>query len=113
MRWILVVAILAILLDTALAERDPDIPWDPPAQYQHRYTGELGIYRSHSREEVMAICGPGTYACSFRDDTKCAIVAPLPGTSLLNGRTLSNHGYYNILRHELGHCNGWPGDHPA
>ena len=27
-------------------------------------------------------------------------------------RKLFGYSYENFLRHELAHCNGWPGDHP-
>jgi hypothetical protein len=85
----------------------------PPAEYDKPYTGELLIVRVATEQDVQAICkGSSKYACAAKlpgPNPRCQIFM-LPDKQL---RTLL-HGdaVAFMLRHELGHCNGWPADHP-
>lgn len=92
-----------------------DIPL-PPARYDHPYTGPA-IIRQVSMSELAYRChgywGIVTdqiaMGCSWFDsDTRipiCVIYIPT-----LDEVTLELQ--QRVLRHEIGHCNGWPGNHP-
>jgi hypothetical protein len=83
----------------------------PPAEFDHEYTGKLTIVRT-TQDGVRAVCP------QLRSDR------PAIGCSqrMLNGETctvtiaddviLQGYGwtYDLVLRHELGHCNGWRHD---
>lgn len=76
----------------------------PPAIYDHAFAGRIEIYAEYGGE-LSAWNGPchqwlGSYACTARIDDVCYIFA-------IRGKLTPN-----LLRHEIGHCNGWPGDHP-
>jgi len=89
--------------------------WLPPVEYDKPYTGELEIVRIATEEEIYNICkGSSRAACAAwggagKPAAKC-IIFMLPDKQL----KAMHHGPGDALslRHELGHCNGWPGDHP-
>ena len=88
----------------------------PPKEYDRPYTGQLTIARGDART-MTAICPNPGYPVPLG----CAI------HYLLEGKDLSCHiyiaddeilkssgwGYGIVLRHEIGHCNSWPADHPG
>jgi hypothetical protein len=79
----------------------------PPVEYDKPYTGELSIIRLSSPEEIRVACkNSSEYACISTEGLphRCTIFM-LPDKQLsLNGISLLAF----TLRHELGHCNGWP-----
>ena len=117
------VRVLACLLvlasaSSALAGKE-DAEWNPPARYDHPYSGELTV-RYLTPEQVFPECArmlaevngsdrgtyPGMRGCSVRTEkgTKCSVVVV--------DRTWKKATPEAILRHEIGHCNGWPFEHP-
>src|SRR3989442_7646776 len=83
--------------------------WLPPAEFDKPYTGKLIIRRFETEEEIERICkGSAKYACAARvaDGSACYLFVG-------NDNVLKrNHVPYEfMLRHELGHCNGWTKDH--
>lgn len=85
----------------------------PPAEYDKPYTGRLILETVPNQEELAKFCGkayiPGlTLGCSQRRADSCKIVLVPDAIITMNGWTRAL-----MLRHELGHCNGWPGDHPG
>jgi hypothetical protein len=112
-RWgnrIAVAAVLAAVLAAADAAADPAVSYLhsflPPPEYDKPYTGKL-TKRFAPLADIPKLCGgPGKFACARVGSDACDIViAELGGTITL---ALQNV----LIRHELGHCNGWPGDHP-
>src|SRR5262245_40175826 len=83
----------------------------PPPHYDLPYYGKLIIVRE-SEERMKQLCPksmfPVTVACSVRynDGKACLIVI---GDDKLISRL--PWPYQAYLRHEIGHCNGWPADH--
>jgi hypothetical protein len=69
----------------------------PPPHYDHRYHGPV-IERVVPRTDNLLKCGAD--ACSWVVKGVCHIQLPQgePAIALLR-------------RHEMGHCNGWGGDH--
>jgi hypothetical protein len=74
----------------------------PPAEFDHPYHGKV-IEQRLSRSQVESLChGP---ACSWRDKKAVCHIAIV--SDIRDGRVVAL-----VRRHELGHCNGWPADHP-
>lgn len=79
----------------------------PPPQYDH-YSGPI-IERRLSLEEARKFCasiGITADGCAgyinLQDGSKiCLIVVPLDGFDTIEA----------YIRHEKGHCAGWPADH--
>jgi hypothetical protein len=84
----------------------------PPAEYDIPYKGRLTIKTALSREDLLLACpniNPQSLACAYRfNPENCLII-------ILHDRLIRERGWSTelVLRHELGHCNGWPGDHPG
>jgi hypothetical protein len=91
----------------------------PPAEYDHLYTGNLTIERVADPAAVQAQCPnlkePVGCAKHAKDFSWCKVY--VVSDAFINKypaerRKLFGYSYENFLRHELAHCNGWPGDHP-
>ena len=109
---------LALLLAVGLAGSavarpvlNPKARVMPPKEFDKPYTGNLVVTRVKSYEEVYASCPDVAYkgmtACMTSKDGVCKI-------TMVSDSVLEELGIppYLVLRHELGHCNGWPKDHP-
>lgn len=85
----------------------------PPPEYDHHYEGHLILKLVDSHLELLTLCEkqrqPNTLACARRavDGERCWVF-------MLSDEQIRKRGYTTeiLLRHEIGHCNGWPGDHP-
>jgi hypothetical protein len=83
----------------------------PPPEYDHPYTGKLTVLKEPNYAFIRYVCAdtPNPVACSFRTyDT--ASGETLSCLILLGPKTWDDE---RALRHEMGHCNGWSGDHPG
>jgi|SRR5215467_5599230 len=83
----------------------------PPPEYDHYYEGDLTIEVKDTLEELYNACNnnnPILLGCSYRYAKNCVIY-------LASDKLMRKRGWNSglLLRHEMGHCNGWPGDHPA
>lgn len=106
--------LLACFLPAGLALAAPrDLPqphaWAPPARYNHAPRGPM-VVREYPRHKVGEICGMLTKVradgCAMPNwRGKCIVYMP-PRSSLSPARWAA------LLRHERGHCNGWPAHHP-
>jgi len=81
----------------------------PPAEYDHYYQGDLTIKIVDSLEELHGVCQlsqPQLLACSTRNEWSCIIV-------LVKDEIMRQRNWTTglLLRHEIGHCNGWGADH--
>ena len=79
---------------------------EPPAQYNHPYSGQV-VERVMPVGEVRTLCmSMGAdmlgVACSWQSDNTCYIVLPNDEEAPI--------AIYR--RHEIAHCNGWPANHP-
>jgi hypothetical protein len=83
----------------------------PPVEYDRPYQGQLTIARGDART-MQAICPkttfPVTLGCAirYREANICHIY--IADDEILKAAGWS---YEIVLRHEEGHCNGWPADH--
>jgi hypothetical protein len=89
----------------------PRIPM-PPAEFDHAYTGKkLTVLKEDNYAFIRYVCrdNPTAIACSYRiydnvsDETLSCLIMLGPMA----------HDDPQVLRHEIGHCNGWPSDHPG
>jgi hypothetical protein len=86
----------------------------PPVQYDRYYEGDLTIMMVKDVDDLRAACGlnrqayPNVLACSIQRPRACLII-------LVDDEVMRKRGWTTglLLRHEMGHCNGWPGDHPG
>src|SRR5262245_22195841 len=116
-RWmILITALLFVSCETPL--RSAHAEWTttmPPAEYDVPYTGELTIWRVQSQQGIRQHCWRATFtehaiACTVHSrpypSAWCDVYVLEDAILKKVGLTLAA-----VLRHELAHCNGWPGDH--
>lgn len=108
----------ATLLTSPAAEAGPNDPtWNPPARYDHPFTGKV-VLRRYAQRYLKSACDDlfarhhikvettyGMRGCSAAKGNRCEI--------LTVDRTFEGATPNAVLRHEMGHCNGWPADHPA
>lgn len=86
----------------------------PPEQYDHFYDGDLTIKIVPDLVSLNAACSidpdkqPNVLACAWHNAKSCVIY-------MVDDRVMREKGWNTgiLLRHEIGHCNGWPGDHPG
>ena len=77
---------------------------EPPAQYDHAYHGHV-IEQRLSQLQIFFLCHGPAPACSWVSKGVCHIVFP--------NTEKNEHAIALMRRHEIGHCNGWPGNHPG
>src|SRR5262249_58987305 len=111
MRWLGFCVLLTVFLPGGeVTAQERSVPIFPPAEYDHYYEGDLTIRIVATIEELYAICQlkqPNLLACTLRNHHSCVIV--LVDDDVMRRRSWTTG---MLLRHEMGHCNGWPGDHP-
>ncbi|MRX31924.1 hypothetical protein [Aminobacter sp. MDW-2] len=117
-RLLIFCLLLLGLADIAMAGKN-DAEWNPPARYDHPYTGNLKV-RYLPPKDVYRLCAkmlkdangsekgtyPGMRGCSVlkKGGKRCNVVVV--------DRTWKKATPEAVLRHEIGHCNGWPFEHP-
>jgi hypothetical protein len=82
----------------------------PPVEFDHPYQGVLTIKIIATLDELRDICpGRMPVACSerARDGSSCTIWR-LPDWQI---ETQHDEPVAVLMRHEIGHCNGWGDDH--
>ena len=92
----------------------------PPDGFDKPYLGKLTVTLVESEAEVVAQCPKTTFpaklGCAYQyrqiypggPYAECRIIMPKEEIIESWGFSLAT-----IYRHEIGHCNGWPGDHKA
>ena len=107
----------ALVICSATAAHAGDV-YDikPPAKYDHAYNGKLVVTRVEDEYSVRIICAGvkfqadvGALACSQHNTgpkETCII-------TMLDDEGIEKAGWTPkvVLRHEIGHCNGWGADH--
>jgi len=96
--------------------------WFPPAEYDKPYEGVLMTQRLPI-DQLHKVCAPGQMACAMPisigpngkgwqislTGNRAACLILMPSDSYLWEH---HQDPKDTIRHEIGHCNGWPGDHP-
>jgi hypothetical protein len=79
----------------------------PPPQYSRPYHGRL-VEIVIPLAEMARACGRPAWACAYViSPALCLVYLPAVEPGLI-----STPQQQRLREHELGHCNGWPGDHP-
>jgi len=86
----------------------------PPAEFDHLFAGNVDIVRIPTVEQTGAECGYGrpVLGCTRRPGTgyvaadRCIIL-------VASDKALAPYhmSFEIVLRHEMGHCNGWDAQH--
>jgi hypothetical protein len=104
LRTIVVGLLSASIGFAASAAQARDI-WPPPARYDSgplinpQY--QMPIIEHLSPAKLITACFGRHLACSFAEiGSPCKIILPIAG-------------WRSMLRHEMGHCRGWPANHPS
>lgn len=113
----LATSIAALLSPLAVHAGPNDPTWNPPTRYDHPFTGEV-VLKRYEQRYLKSACDDlfaryhikvettyGMRGCSAAKDNHCEI--------LTIDRTFQGVTPNAALRHEMGHCKGWPADHPA
>jgi hypothetical protein len=81
----------------------------PPVEFDHPYSGEVVITKWNDYTLLRSICKdvPTALGCSLRTYNG-ATGAPISCLIMLGPAI---HNDERALRHEMAHCNGWPGNH--
>jgi hypothetical protein len=105
--------LIILLLTTTVAWANNPLPRNPPARWDHPYRGIL-IVVPGSAARIAKECGsPYLWACTFGNiKGRCKVFISKVGVVAEGEGAVDREGYANLLRHEIGHCNGWPGGHP-
>jgi hypothetical protein len=90
----------------------------PPSEYDVPYEGTLTIWRLQSEQAIREMCSRTPFpilalACSISprgEKPKSWCYVFIVSDAVLKARGVS---LAYALRHELGHCNDWPKDHPG
>jgi hypothetical protein len=85
----------------------------PPEEYDHAFNGEVKIWREASQEVIKSKCPASIFPYHLgcggkRANGECHIL-------MADDATIKHYGWTPeiVLRHEVGHCNGWPVNHPG
>ena len=100
-----------------LAMLTPALAGMPPKEFQGPYDGELIVHKvpfgkaeaecsKIGRRLGISRLGRATYGCAFSQPGRCEIVISYDPTNQDRNMLSNTRG------HEIGHCNGWPADHP-
>ena len=77
-------------------------PYFPPPEFDHPFRGDLFVEWA-TGDEIWNYCPSFGVACVIRKTpTECLVFINLDYIIYKD----------RILRHEIGHCNGWPSNHP-
>jgi hypothetical protein len=106
-----VALVLAMLAPARAQPPRRVVPFVPPVQYDHPYEGTVHVVTTSDKAFLTEACPVGQFkpplACAFKRPTGCVIV--LASDELFKAKGVS---VALARRHERGHCNNWPGDHP-
>jgi hypothetical protein len=93
-----------------------------PPEYDKPYTGRVVINIARDMDEMAELCSPNPLAsvalgCAFRySDANTGLprvcyiyIAP---DSYIRTQYGGRATREDVIRHEMAHCNGWPGTHP-
>lgn len=92
---------------------DPE--WNPPARFDHPFSGKVAVIRLPQRQ-LQDVCRQLFSQYGYGDTTSgeqrgCSIPGKEVCIVVTIDKTYKKATPAAVLRHEEGHCNGWPSDH--
>ncbi|WP_137933145.1 hypothetical protein [Mesorhizobium comanense] len=115
MRALLAALVLLACSSAFAGVNDPT--WNPPRRFDHAFAGKLTIKRLPQREveracralfakhKIRAESLTNWRGCSLPVSKHSCIV-------IVVNKTFMRATPAAVIRHEVGHCNGWPANHP-
>ncbi len=108
--------IIGMLLGATSALASDRAEWNPPARFDHAYSGELTLTQM-PQKRVFSVCMAmfrknKIPAASFTGRGCAIITSPGHCKIIYIDRPYRGTEPSAVLRHELGHCNGWQANHP-
>jgi hypothetical protein len=94
---------ILLLLTTCASAATPSL-WKPPVRFDHPFRGTV-----HILQKPFWVC-PGAWACTPIPPAGTRVCTIYSNSIGFLG--MDRAGYRNVIRHEIGHCNGWPQNHP-
>jgi hypothetical protein len=85
----------------------------PPEEFDRPFNGRVIIQEARDSDEVRKLCPKAAFmirplGCSFRiQGTYYCGIVKVPDEQIRD----AGHDPAIFMRHEIGHCNGWGGDH--
>lgn len=79
----------------------------PPPQYDRPFRGQVVVHRRHHYGALVACSKRGLRSsdgCAWVERGVCNIVVSTDHPADVQA---------SVVRHEIGHCNGWPASHPG
>ena len=95
---------------------DGSVTWNPPAEFDHAFSGNETIYQL-PQSQVPEACADlfekaGLNIKVSADQKGCAAYKGTRGYIIVMDRAFGGVTPEAAIRHERGHLNGWPADHP-
>jgi hypothetical protein len=88
---------------------------DPPKKYNKPFRGTVTVVELSSWSLFFSC--RWTISCTIVGGDapgRCVIRIARPGVWVPGYGSIQSKAYRNaLIRHEIGHCNGWPADHPG
>src|SRR5262245_56139379 len=106
MKLLTAIAAFGLIASAAQAQSPRTIIWlhsIPPVEFDKPYTGKLSIQRFS-----VLPCTTSKYACAWRAKDLSWCYIAMGSDKIL---ATAHQTYASVMRHELGHCNGWGADH--
>jgi len=106
---VLVITLLPALATVSHAQRG----LLPPEEFDHPYDGRIVIQMARDQAEVRELCkgmvfhGPALGCARGRRDFKICYIAKVSDDEI----RAAGYDPEHFMRHEIGHCNGWPPSH--
>jgi hypothetical protein len=108
--------VIAALMGFSLAAHAEDVrkskPILPSPEYDFYYPGGFVVFTVPTHSELVRMCGQKHEpfpSCSGKDAKGTCVILALPRDEI----SALGYSYDAVKRHEFGHCNGWPADHPG
>jgi hypothetical protein len=92
----------------------------PPAEFDHGYTdGPVIMIKMSDAKAFKTICPHSLFngikypavGCAYMLNKACIVI--MASKDVASRMGLNTHKDDTGIRHEIAHCNGWPGDHPG
>lgn len=104
------------LASSPTTHKDGSVTWNPPKRYDHPFDGKETIIRMPQPEVVKAcrklFADAGIDVEVTERQKGCAVFKGKRGTIIVIDRPYGGATPETVIRHERGHLNGWPADHP-
>lgn len=117
MRKISIWLSISMMLTGSAFAGKTDAEWNPPARFDHAYAGDLTVLRLHQPEVVKAcralFARYKIDAAAYPNQHGCAAITSKASCLIITvDETFMGAAPESVIRHETGHCNGWPANHP-